>query len=272
MIGDIGSAVTRDSEEKELQAEQAEHRLRGDNVRDPWNYYYLRYFVGAIVGACLLLIILHTVEHHGIISLNLALPTYKIFDSALALAVGVTALGTAGLAYCYIASAPVLVLHAFRGRLPPTARFWQRLSRTFAIFVLLIGSTLLVLPPRAEPCCSVGLSVLPFAVIVVLQAVFLLWPDVTTIRNFYHDLSLRRSRLGNSANPEIEEYVESYRHLREHGNAFLIILMEFVLAGALCAADTLPRFLGVIVVWILPAAFCWPLGTWLELRFPQDHG
>ena len=39
----------------------------------------------------------------------------------------------------------------------------------------------------------------------------------------------------------------AYRHLREHGNALLIILMEVILAAALYAADTLIRFFTLAV-------------------------
>lgn len=82
----------------------------GKGTPDPWGYYYLRYFVGAIVGAGLL------------VGLWVGSPVLQRFPHTLPpknqewlnLAASITALGTAGLAYCYIASAPILLMHGFR--------------------------------------------------------------------------------------------------------------------------------------------------------------
>jgi len=50
------------------------------------------------------------------------------------------------------------------------------------------------------------------------------------IRQFYRNLSLARIAA------DARDYVESYRHLREHGNAYSIIILEFILAPAVMAA------------------------------------
>jgi hypothetical protein len=83
------------------------------------------------------------------------------------------------------------------------------------------------------------------------------------VREFYRRLSRRRA--WSEGQQEVAEYIESYRHLREHGNAFLIILMEVILAAALYAANTTVRFFLLVIIWIVPAAFIWTIGTWLEV-------
>jgi hypothetical protein len=61
----------------------------------------------------------------------------------------------------------------------------------------------------------------------------------------------------------ISEYVESYRHLREHGNAFGIILSELFLARLL----TWFNFsLWVLVIWSIVGFISWIAGTYLEIR------
>lgn len=67
----------------------------------PWDYYYLRYFLGAVVGAGLLLA-LWTGRFPGVLS---SFPLPAASHEWLDLAAAVTALGTAGLAS---AMSPVL--------------------------------------------------------------------------------------------------------------------------------------------------------------------
>jgi len=82
-----------------------------------WNYYFLRYFVGTVVGA----VIVYFLVNNGIFSghdlfnfdqLSFDLP--KSIEGK-----DVTLFLVLGLAYCYIASAPGTVFHAARGL------FWE---------------------------------------------------------------------------------------------------------------------------------------------------
>ena len=62
----------------------------------------------------------------------------------------------------------------------------------------------------------------------------------------------------------MQKYVESYRHLREHGNAFFIALLELLLGVALFYS---PVPWGVILMlWIFPTAGVWLFGTLLDNR------
>ena len=72
--------------------------------------------------------------------------------------------------------------------------------------------------------------------------------------------------------------VGSYRDLREHGNAFAIILLEMlfgaILSGLVHGMATvvypdylLPAVLVVLGLWIGPAALVWAIATRLEIDF-----
>ena len=91
---------------------------------------------------------------------------------------------------------------------------------------------------------------------------------------FYRELARRRKE-----NPDL---VESYRHLREHGNSFAIVFLEFALGVILFSIGTsttgLSRWFGgesgaisgylfVGFLWITPAALVWLIGTALERQF-----
>jgi len=240
----------------------------GKAVPDPWGYYYLRYFVGAIVGAGLL-VVLWVGDPEVLSSFQHTLPPAPHEWGHLAAVIA--ALGTAGLAYCYIASAPILLMHGFRFLLPRAERCWWLLR-----LVPVMATVLLILIAfvwnfgSCTPCSlrSARFGQLlfygPFGLVVLLQLVVLASPciNLNAVRHRYGGLARRRA----SSDAWVGEYVESYRHLREHGNALLIILMEVILAAALYEADTTVRFITVAMIWILPAAFSWFLGTWLEFE------
>ncbi len=243
----------------------------GKGVPAPWNYYYLRYFVGAIVGAGLLVALW--------VGDSDVLPSFPhTFPAAphdwLNFAAAIAALGTAGLAYCYIASAPILLMHGLRFRLSQQEGWWWviRLIPIAAIVLLswfaLRYGTMAPSSFRGGSCTWWWLYV-PYGTIMLLQIAGLPWGRLDTVRRLYVGLAERRAkRLTDKPWGElwIREYIESYRHLREHGNAFLIILMEVILATALYEADTTIRFFTLVVIWIVPATFSWFLGTWLEFR------
>jgi hypothetical protein len=57
----------------------------------------------------------------------------------------------------------------------------------------------------------------------------------------------------------IRELVETYRHLREHGNAFGIIVLEVLFALVIIHC----KLFGIII-WILTGVLAWIIGTYLE--------
>lgn len=166
-----------------------------------------------------------------------------------------------------------MLLHAVRFRLRQ-AEEWPRWVSRVALLAAIVALTVFgiysvgaEIKPSALRNCSFGLVALyaPYVVVVVLQLILLL-PGLGAVRGFYHKLATDRAGKGDDA--KVEEYVQSYRHLREHGNAFLIILMEVTLAAAMYAAESTILLFNLVVIWILPATFSWFLGTWLEFGFP----
>ncbi|MFH5183074.1 hypothetical protein ACHHV8_10845 [Paenibacillus sp. TAB 01] len=66
---------------------------------------------------------------------------------------------------------------------------------------------------------------------------------------------------------EIKEFVESYRHLREHGNAFFILLSEILFAAWLILFDF---HLSGLIIWFSIGTIAWFIGTYLEIKFVED--
>jgi hypothetical protein len=95
--------------------------------------------------------------------------------------------------------------------------------------------------------------------------------------SFYKDLAERRG----TSKAKSGEIVDSYRHLREHGNALSIVVLEIVLGAALIRAGSavdgawegtkLSLLAVLLAVWVLPGALVWLVGSIIELRFSEDR-
>lgn len=121
--------------------------------------------------------------------------------------------------------------------------------------------------------------------LIILLAALVVWPQYILIGmtvnhsrslfRYYNRLSYKRSRCKG-------DFVESYRHLREHGNAFFILLTEIILGAILFHSGQIPGahaeaaqsqsmiYVIVIVFWIAPAVSVWIIGTHLERQFVDD--
>jgi len=222
-----------------------------------WDHYYVRYFVGAIFGVALLL----WLQAHARVC---AAEQCKIAAGSPFLEAA--ALGTIGLAFCYLASVPVLTVHALRFRLPNRPLFFNGAGIAVAAVVVLGGVGLWRSYDGIDRALTPAVSwLIPFAVAILPQVVLLCTCPAAVIQERYRELAEQRSR--DKATPDgrkKDEYIESYRHLREHGNACAILLAELAFALAVAAAPTWPFVGGLIAIWILPAAFVWFIGTWLE--------
>lgn len=92
---------------------------------------------------------------------------------------------------------------------------------------------------------------------------------------FYKVLSSRRSAgtthpIDSAKKNNVDEYVESYRHLREHGNAFAIIFFEIIFAIPLLWNNSDDCACLVICLLVLAAsgAIAWVIATCLEFHIP----
>lgn len=177
-------------------------------------------------------------------------------------------LAALGLAYCYVASAPVLVLHATRGV------FLAKNTTTYQWFffgsLALVGvAAVAFYAYQTAPDTKSMLSAVLLAIVLCLQLVplgFSIHKEGERAHAYYANLTKARSK----DTEEARQYVESYKHLREHGNAFFILMFELAL-GTILATVSKPNIaLIALLLWIMPAALVWLVGTVLEYRFANE--
>lgn len=189
-------------------------------------------------------------------------------------------LGIYGLAFTYIASAPVLVMHAVRRNL--FSKDEKRLSGSksilslfycVAVFVfLLFGSAVISasnniwfdFPDMLTILCFLilGLS----GVYIFFQIVFLCFEyrNSKLLLDYYK--RLHKARVSECID------VNSYKHLREHGNAFLLVIHNIMF---LAVVFSIAHVFGsdwvlLAVLWVFPASGIYLLGHKIEAEMACD--
>jgi hypothetical protein len=226
-----------------------------------WEYYAVRYAMGVGLGTALVCLLWH--HYHAFFEPAIHIP--KPFDSPIA-AIFWAAIG---LTYCYIASVPMLTIHTARVLLRSCS--WGRALLGSLVSVLVIPAVAIWIISE-----SIGfgeftqkLAFVALWIVVSFQGFLILRvlrrPQET--EDLYDKLSTQRSRS--------PEFVESYRHMREHGNSVLIVLGELLLTyclwnihpSAACPPNdsAVLLCLGLVVAfWLAPSACVWMVGTHLE--------
>jgi len=242
-----------------------------------WEYYFIRYFAGTVVGGLIL-------ANAGVKYSNLPVVS-DVSGSFEVLAKSFAALAALSFAYCYVASAPMLTLHATRAYLLRAVEMVGSVQNSRrAVKILLIGCIVLVVLVIlvalgvALAYVAFGLRegspiswvyLIGFSLISVFQFILIGIAFCTVgrpITKFYKGLSDTRAKKTS------KEYVESYRHLREHSNAYGIIVLEFVLAPAVVWAWGTKWITVVFLIWLLPPALCWAIATMLESVLVSSPG
>ena len=142
----------------------------------------------------------------------------------------------AGFLFMYISSMLVLFLHTVRYRIYGLVR-GGRGSPLFYFYLVLSGTR-----ARGKQYELIGTAETPEQAQVQLQE--------------------EQSRAW------VNEYVESYRHLREHGNAFGILISEIAFAGYLIITDFNVRWL---MGWLALGFFSWWVASYLEVKLERNH-
>jgi hypothetical protein len=183
-----------------------------------WEFYVVRYAMATLVGA--------VVSYVLCSSSSVLKPLAARWEYLAGL----------GLVYCYIASAPILVLHSGRFVLRWDSKR-VRWGYVPPLMSLLAGVVMQLFLPEPTMDRSVyflflvavviGVFVFSLQVVVVCRVLH----DSNALWNFYKDLSERRAHL------DIGEIVDSYRHMREHGNSLFIVFLEIVLGVILVATS-----------------------------------
>jgi hypothetical protein len=187
-----------------------------------------------------------------------------------------------GLTFCYISSVPMLTIHTARVYLRwewwlTKEKWWLPRRRLIALGVVLLlpslaayflVSELIGCNAFAQKVALVALSVLVlFQASLVLGV--LISPEETA--QFYDKLSEKRTNHS--------DFVESYRHMREHGNSVLIVLGELFLTFCLweihpsnSSESSVLLYFGVILaIWLIPSGLVWMVGTQLERHLTEQN-
>ncbi|ODP27452.1 hypothetical protein PTI45_03162 [Paenibacillus nuruki] len=258
-----------------------------------WEYYLVRYFVGTIVGT---LIVIHISTQndsflHSILYEKLKTETDKNIEvSSLIL------YGFVGLTFCYLASAPILLLHALRSNLEGNmyTSFKRYLKNVKKILfspselsiedkieikrkrriinvtniILLITTFLFFYYFKAEGASRIDFSSsITIFIIFSLQIIYISYQLIRKdIFKFYKQLAYKRARQVTA----FQGYVESYRHLREHGNAFFIVFFELILGFIYSTVSSVMTAFVYTLLWIIPACAVWFIGSYLEMKFKNN--
>jgi hypothetical protein len=236
--------------------------MEGSNSRW-WETYLVRYITGSVVGAVIVYILLRKLRIYWFPSLKDIQNTHLVI------------LGSLGFAYCYIASAPITLLHAVRSILVQGA-FPTKFDWSF--FAILCALTLLggLLGWASNPILwglsAASMTILTYVYVISIKRYKNLRGNKEWER-WYFKLATKRAE----TTKDQSEFVESYRHLREHGNAFFIVVLEICLGVILYQIATLLNrstpenkaawsalLLVAILYWIAAGAVCWFLGNKLE--------
>ncbi len=230
-----------------------------------WEFYAVRYAQGTVAGAVMLHILIEKSP------LKDAVPFLAGFSGSNVYLYLVLLL-VCGLAYSYIASGPVLVMHAARGLMLENKFNRRALSgwvkRGFLLLFFYVAIVSFFYFSGADSAVGSGKFFLlsPYSLVVSFQLVFLhqiLFARVTreVVQRYYVALLKKRKEL------EESEYIESYRHLREHGNSFFIVMFQIFFAMAIwemANASSLIFVVSLFLLWVVPPSFIWFFGNVLE--------
>ncbi|MUJ39709.1 hypothetical protein [Aliivibrio fischeri] len=225
-----------------------------------WEFYFVRYFIGSILGA----LIIVSIALHPDSGMSVILTKYinfnalEIKDITIPFLLSLLFLGTA---FCYIASAPILVLHTMRYRF----NFTQRAGASFKdkiIFTCLFLVFYCAIWYFLDLDYVSGMMSLPafFVIYVQFYLVSVIFQHNEKFFDYYKNLVKARAKESLSRS----EYIETYRHLREHGNAFLILLCEAGLGLALFSCSSINELILITIFWLVPTLPVWFLATYLE--------
>lgn len=226
-----------------------------------WEFYFVRYFIGSVLGALVVMALAFHPESR-LSSVIASLFDFSGSDVLKLKSDHFWVILSFGIAFCYLASAPILVMHAlranidFQGGISTNIKVWA-----YRILVLSIALSLLYFWSGQD------LTKLPFALVyafIVALQLNLVIPAVFNRFRLVFDFYKRLTRNRAKDSADRKQYIESYKHLREHGNAFLILFCELVLGCALFFSSSLSEALLVVMIWLIPTIPIWFLGTSLE--------
>lgn len=226
-----------------------------------WEFNLVRYLLGTIVGTIIANIlaikffplpIVDYIQETDIISKIRTFKEWQFIFIHLAV----------GFVFCYVTSAPILVFHSIRLNFRSTFKLDLK-NKFFYIIIVIILFTFCCFSDCKNLKHNEKIALFIFFSIVFIQIyLFITHIDKSTPHN-YHLLTLRRD---SAVSRKKGTYIESYKHLREHGNAFFIVFLEIILGAILYQIENIDTILVLITIWIMPGAAIWFFGNYLEKK------
>ncbi len=179
-------------------------------------------------------------------------------------------LAALGLTYCYVVSAPILTMHSLRAEIDfSLKKLWTINGALIALLSTAFGLVAYCVM-KIDGSLFHGMSMIPVVMVLALQLVLI----GSAARNRFARVTAYSFQTASEravARPYVAEYVESYRHLREHGNSFMLVILVILFTMATLSLRNLQQVAILVFVWIAPAALTWLLGMLLESRLPEGR-
>jgi len=247
--------------------EKTKMRDNSDNKRW-WDFYLVRYFMGTILGSIVFYLIIFRFRHFRGEKLNISIlgeGFNSVFDIILDnnSAIGLSVILAGGMLLSYISSGPILILHSIRLglRFGEISKRVLKFNQAGVVLLLLSGSFLALLVYQLM-IISLWVALMNLIILIPFFLFLYLW---CTDKNVSKEQKLDHLcyNLVKKRSSEIE-YPQTYRHLREHGNAFFIVLTEALLGGCLYFAKSPSDILVILSCWVIPPIFMWFFANYLE--------
>lgn len=259
-----------------------------------WENYLVRYLVPSIAGMFILMWLNKNSGGSGI--LEKYLPMLKLTNDKDFNTASLTGWLLFGTLYCYIASYTVLVFHAIRVNL------FNKISLRVNLFnkkylvkctkrILCISMVIVIYPIIS--CVFCYLYNLSYNFFNIYSLIFTLEIEFSIFQGYFlykvskkgrgYAYMVRLAKAKNGKTPNtvinagyIKDITDSYKHLREHGNTALIILLEILLAFILYFSLRFEKennFMDfsivsiILIIWVFPAALVYFYGHLSERKF-----
>ncbi|MBK0413375.1 hypothetical protein JD974_03055 [Chromobacterium haemolyticum] len=232
-----------------------------------WEGYIIRYSLGTLVGSLICWFLVSNLAETSQV---------RLFVFSKETVVNYVIIAFMGLTFCYIASAPMLVLHVsrYQERKKSIGRCFDKVVFfVFGGWVALAGGVLYFcgyfdteLTGHQFKLMSILGVIVFFLIVVQIGAQPKSEDDIVHLFDFYAKLTFLRFYT-------FSDIMTSYRHIREHGNAYSVLLLELLLGFTLWLALKLHIYLVpiVVVAWVFPAAYSWQVGTNIEKMYIKKH-
>ena len=227
-----------------------------------WERYAVRYLVGAVVGFIVCVALAYT----KMPELNAASVLGEL-SATLLITIAVIGMA-AGVAYSYVASAPIMVLHAFRGIYKHGA---VAPLLTIAVPIAYLIAINVYAPfMGAKLSCAYGWILIVYFFIGQIGLCFAACLKNSQLVDF--QATSARAMAEAAVDPKASERTASDRSMREHGNAFFIILLNLFLGASIYYMEDITHVFAALLLWVAPAALVWFVATHFEVSFIREHG